>query len=504
MNNNKVAAEAKRRVKHYFNQDEGFHVGVSRDEWGCFDSYNNAYSFVDGHFYTYGRWWIEHYTNDKIQDIIDYWDRNGYGTAGHKEACFAVVDRKRKIAVIKEEQYYSWYVQRAIPDNFTIYFVKHIPCYDICASKNKNILIKEVAKALIINLLHTYEQEYKVINSNNKYCNDRHYGREDYFNKIKNLADKYKRIPRTRKLWEKGKDTIYIGKYKVALPGIDDVLNDNLFTDEQKVHIEKCKFYTDYCYANNLTSYGWKDVDKNWNTDVNGQLWQKVEIGKYFDVKSKIEKRFAECKVTAARNRKEAIDKALDEIHIDNPLDAWRKHTLNKSIQVDGHRVTFEDVRLIDNKITWFKNTTWVNSHLFDNTQLKLNNTKTMVVTSRSATVKLDDAIKLFNTLYLRYMVNSEEYVDFTNKNIYLGYYQLRHIAFKEKYADDTKVPLGYKEWQIQIGCHTLWLDDIKEFVRYYNLEDKVAFPANVGSQACIDMHIVHVCDRTDTNNINE
>lgn len=503
MNNDKVAAEAKRNVKHYFNQEEGLHVGISRDEWGCFNSYYHPYSFVDGHFFSYGKWWIKYHDNSKIQDIIDYWDKNGFGTTGHKEACFAVVDRKHKIAVIKEAQFYSWQIQRAIPDNFTIYFVKDIPCYDICASKNKKILMKEVMKTLIINLLYTYAQEYKVINSNNKYCTGRNYGRVDYFNKIMDLAAKYKWIPRTRKLWEKGKDTIYVGKYKVALPSVGDILNDNLFTNEQKVHIEKCRFYTDYCYDNNLNSYNWKDVDKNWNTDVDGQPWQKVEVAKYFDAKDKIEKRFAECLIKATRNKKQAINEALARLNVENPIDAWRKHTLNNHIFTNGGRVYYDDVKLIKNQIVWYKTSTWVNLNTFDNTQLKLNNTKTIVVTSRGATVRLDDAIKLFNTLYLRYMVNSKDYVDFTNKNVHLGYYQLRHIIFKEKYTD-TKVPLGYKEWQIQIGCHTLWLDDIKEFVRYYNLEDKVAFPANISSECCIDMHIVHCCDGTDTGTFNK
>lgn len=59
---------------------------------------------------------------------------------------------------------------------------------------------------------------------------------------------------------------------------------------------------------------------------------------------------------------------------------------------------------------------------------------------------------------------------DFGKVNV--GIYNLRFIIYKDK-VTDSGINLGRKEWCIQIGCHSLWLDDVEDFIRYYHLEDK-------------------------------
>ena len=68
--NSKVGAEP--RIKRKFNRSEGFHVGVHRDEWGLFDSRSNPYCFVNGYFFTYGKWFIRNHTT--LEDIKKSWD----------------------------------------------------------------------------------------------------------------------------------------------------------------------------------------------------------------------------------------------------------------------------------------------------------------------------------------------------------------------------------------------------------------------------------------------
>ena len=61
--------------------------------------------------------------------------------------------------------------------------------------------------------------------------------------------------------------------------------------------------------------------------------------------------------------------------------------------------------------------------------------------------------------------------------NIKVGIYNLRFIQYKEKTTANKT--LDYKEWLIQIGCHSLWLDDINNFIQYYHLEKEFGLNLN-------------------------
>ena len=43
------------------------------------------------------------------------------------------------------------------------------------------------------------------------------------------------------------------------------------------------------------------------------------------------------------------------------------------------------------------------------------------------------------------------------------------------------------------IGCHILWFDDIKDFARYYNLQDKLSFPLDRTTEECMENHLIHL-----------
>lgn len=51
----------------------------------------------------------------------------------------------------------------------------------------------------------------------------------------------------------------------------------------------------------------------------------------------------------------------------------------------------------------------------------------------------------------------------------------------------------GYKEWKFIIGCHILWFDDIKDFARYYNLQDRLSFPLDRTTAECMENHLIHL-----------
>ena len=38
-----------------------------------------------------------------------------------------------------------------------------------------------------------------------------------------------------------------------------------------------------------------------------------------------------------------------------------------------------------------------------------------------------------------------------------------------------------------------LWFDDIKAFARYYNLQDRLAFPLDRTTAECMENHLIHL-----------
>ena len=114
-------------------------------------------------------------------------------------------------------------------------------------------------KYLIKKYLETFGHEYKVLNSISKQIPEHSFiaaKRNEYFVEIKSLIEKHKFIPRCKPLSDK---EFWINDYKVKFPSINDILNDSLFTDEEKLKIKKCRFYTKFCLHKGIS---WKELDK--------------------------------------------------------------------------------------------------------------------------------------------------------------------------------------------------------------------------------------------------
>lgn len=99
MTKSKVGAEPKKqRIRHAVTKSEGIHEGIHRDEYGYYDSSYHCYCFAYGYFFHRGISLAVKLTPYYIKNT---WDREGW-CDGLKGACMARIDRKRKIAVIKE------------------------------------------------------------------------------------------------------------------------------------------------------------------------------------------------------------------------------------------------------------------------------------------------------------------------------------------------------------------------------------------------------------------
>ena len=457
--NSKVGAEPK--IKRKFNKSEGFHVGVHRDEWGLFDSKRNPYYFVNGYFFTYGKWFVRNHTT--LEDIKNSW--NDYSYCGRVyNGCFGIIDRKRKIAVINNNVRYSYALQVAIPDDYETLYVNEIKEFDI--TKNLHGLYTEHCKYLIDEFINYNADYYNVLNNNkakvihaSSYCESKI---RNIKRRLEEISAKHN-ISRTRDLFN-GKEHFlnisrgWTNKYiKVKHPTISQIINDTVFTDEQKAYIEKCELYSEY------RKYGivWKDIVTKTKEEIKDKV---AEEEKAFKV------RWDKALKIGEENKR----KAIEEYNCEQTLENFRKGN------VLGTYITFKSPRRGDKfKIYWYDEI--IRTRVFKNIQLKLNTTNNIITTSANATVNLSQAINLFNVLYDKYFshydyTNTDDYfIDFTKTNIKINYYNLRHICFTEKKTDNGE-RLGYMEWRIQIGCHTLWLDDIKEFCRYYHLEDRVHF----------------------------
>lgn len=474
MAKSKVGAEPKKRIKHIFCQREGIHEGIHRDEPGWFESNRHPYCFGYGYFFHRGSSLAEQLTPEYIKEHLD--EAGWYGSL--KNHCMAIIDRKRKIAVIKVDTEYAWNIEIGIPSGYSVYKTDEaIPIYDITETKNKKVLINTYIKYIIKQYIETFYDEYKVLNSISKYIPDASYttsNRYKYFNLLKYLSDKYRFVPKVKRLSNKD---IYIGNIKIPFPSIKDILNDNLFTDEQKLHIKKCKFYTKYCLHKGIN---WKQLNKNWSDEYVEEV--KAKDKAYYEAFIKRAEKF---KIIAKNNYEEALAK------LDNNINNWRNRGKIQNVKYTDYYIDENNRRITS--------ISCVLINKFSNTQLRLKPDKpNWVETSRGAIVLLETAIRVFNQLYTNYILSGKTKFEFKNNEFKIGSFIVTECAYIDKITDNIasfNIPntLGYKEWYFKIGCHTLWFDDIKDFARYYNLQDKLSFPLDKTTAECMENNLIHV-----------
>ena len=474
MTKNKVGAEPKGKVKHSFTKDAGIHEGIHRDEPGWYDGKLHCYCFGYGYFFHRGKSLGTKLTPDYIKEN---WDKEGW-CGGLKGACMAVINRERRIAVIKEGTDYSCSIETGLPVGYTIYKTdEDIPLYDITEPKNKKVLINMHMTYLIKKYLETFYHEYKVLNSVSKqipYYYD--VNRDQYFTEIKVFADKYKFISKCKPLYAK---PYWVNNYKVDFPTIKIILEDKLFTDEEKLKIEKCKFYTKFCLYKGIS---WKELDKNWSDDYIEEV--KIKDKDKAEAFDKLAKRYAD---KSKANYKEALAKA------NSSVDDWRKPNYNARITYMRYYANYSN-RTIE------PITSSINKVAFSNTQLRLKPGKpNWVETSRGAIVPLETAINVFNQLYTDYILSGKTIFKFKRDEFKIGSFCVSSISYEDKFVDiikcgqDEPEKSGYKEWKFIIGCHILWFDDIKDFARYYNLQDRLSFPLNRTTEECMKNHLIHL-----------
>lgn len=488
----------KGRIRHCYPRSEVYHRWIHSPEY----VYAANGSLVSGK-YNYLR------CQDigklvKDEDIKEAWNY-------HKHSVIAVIDRdKNRICI--SVKYTKWYVEllNALPDYYEIFWCSgEIPTPNILSftPEDKEILCKEHLKYVIerytedvLRLFYNTLNGRLILHSNidNLYTEPTYRGfKYPSYDGIKLFVKKY----RVRLYpWFKESlnfnfklQTYYLSSWDsitVKLPSVKKVLNDTVFTKSQKEYFRKRYFYTKYCYGRGIP---FKDVEYYWNTEVSSQemcayfnkhniywfdtykdetciTWNDYIIRSYKIEEKHRTKHIQENIAKSNQNRKEAEEKASAITSQEDVILAWRNGSRIRECKIDYRE--FVPPHRRGRYGSWRNSYVYVSNLTFKNIQLKLVGQN--VVTSRNASVPLSSAIAtfhLFDSCCRTYDATGKDRFTFSDK-FKVGIYNLRDIQYIEKFADSGE-KLGYKSWLIRIGCHNLWIDDIMNFIRYYNLEDQ-------------------------------
>ncbi len=470
MNKTKVVGDKpKKRIAHVFTKYAGIHEGIYRDEPGWFNSSYKSYCFGYGYFFRGDEYIGKRLSPEYINENWNKLDWKG----GLKQRCIAYIDRKRKIAVIYRNSEYYYSIKSSLPHGYKIYaLTEHISMPDITSAINKRHLLKAYTRTLIKDYLDTFYYDYRITKTDCKckICyNDNSWHVVNRENLRIEILDLYRNNKNYIPLNKPLDDFYYVRNIKVDFPSIKTISDNTLFDDNEKHLIEKAIFYTKYCYKKDVA---WKEVDKHFDEDK----WKDeiIEFEKSANIRFE-----NKCKELEQRNRNKFIEnyKYVDE---------WRRgitSNLNKVATV----VKNSSNRTVKNVYYPYIR------YMFPTTQLRIKSNKpNWIETSRNAIVYLYDAIRIFNQLYTDYIINGTLNITFNNK-YYINKFQITSLSYCEKYDDIFKQSLGVYDYKIVIGCHTLWFEDIKNFARYYNLQNLLVFPLDKDIDTCIKEKLIYL-----------
>lgn len=488
----------KGRIRHCYPRSEVYHRWIHSSEY----VYAANGSLISGK-YNYLR------CKDigklvKDEDVKEMWNY-------HKHSVIAVIDRDKKRICISVK-YNKWYVEllNALPDNYEIFWCSgEIPTPTILSftPEDKEILCKEHLKYVIEQYTeYVLRPFYNILNGKpilhtdiNNLHTEPTYRRFKYptYDNIKLFVKKYKIKSYSwfkESLNSKFKFNTYYpynwSSITIAIPSIKKILNDTVFTKSQKLYFRQKYFYTKYCYGRGIP---FKDVERFWNVEVLSQemydyfnkhniywldtyrdesciTWNDYIIRSYQIEENHRNKYIKDNIAISNDNRKEAEAKAKSQITQELLLKSWRKGE-----RINQGKIYFREFctpRRKNQRGFWKDSYICCSDIGFKNTQLKL--VEENVFTSRNASVPLSSAIAtfhLFDSCCHTYDTTGKDIFTFSDK-FKVGIYNLRDIQYIEKFTDSGE-KLGYKSWLIRIGCHNLWIDDIMNFIQYYNLEDQ-------------------------------
>lgn len=492
------------RIRHCYPRREVYHRWIHSPEY----VYSDHNCLVSGKFNYLRCQNIGKFVKD--EDIKEIWNY-------HKKFIIAVIDRENKKICISTK-YDKLYMElvNSLPDDYEIFWcLDAIPCFDILTVEKREILCKEhLRTATSIYTEHILTPFYNVLegkkvlhrdinNLPSYYCYCGKKLNEEY---IYNFVKKYK-----VKKYSWYKETLN-PKFKlhnyypdswsvltIELPSVKKILTGTVFTKHQKELFEKRYFYTKYCFGKGIK---FKDVECYWNVpcepstakaffdkrhcywlddyDNGCKTWNDFVI-RFNQVDKKRYEVYIEEQVKKSNeNFLEAQRQAALMLNGSRPVDLWRE---NNTRQLSTKGVKY---RKFVRPTSRNKYGHWIYAYIyagdnitFENIQLRLTKDRKYIETSRNASVPYDSAKELWHKFII--WINSNNvgknpWFTFGDKNIKVGIYNLRFIRYRMKCTDNGKILYDENgkstlDWLIQIGCHSIWLTDVLDFINYYKLE---------------------------------
>lgn len=485
-------AEVKKkgRIRHCYPRKEVYHRWIHSPElvYSAGDSYK---CFGIGDYFCTGT--VDNkYTLEKFHDF-EY---------NNLQQCIAIINRdKKEIIIYTGYSYHPYDLFRAVPDDYTIFYTDDkISSLDIL--NNREELYKLHAKHLVSKFIGNYSQFYQVLDNKVKTL---HYNIDNFLeddkegygnNKIgPNYYIGKHEIIRFAKKYKLGKYKWYnesLGNTKVwqgwgncteiKYPSLRKIINNKIFTEKELTYLRQRYFYTQYCYGEGIP---FADVEKYWHQAFTGNeirtYLKRKHINDNWNFLEEVDtwNNWIIRIINAGREysrkyEQECHDKAYENyIKAQEELDKLKHNSWNVNDWREGKRLPKASVDYRDYcKGEWFIRTLSLNNqYKFPNVQFKLVDNK--ILTSRNVTIKYEEGVRLFK-IFLGIIRDRDKYTkfNFDNQNIKINIYNLKFIEYKSKCADiGFNKGLGYYTWLVQVGCHNIWLDDMLDFIHYYNKE---------------------------------
>ena len=494
----------KGRIRHCYPRKEVYHRWIHDSEY----VYSNQAYSVSGK----GNY-LQVFNIGKDKDIHYIEENWSY----HRDRMIAVIDRNEKKIVISRKYPNNWYeLYRAVPDDYEIFWcLDTIPCFDILTVEKREILCKEhlrtaisIYTETILTPFYNVLEGKKVLHNNiNNLSNDYCYCYKQFTKEAINKFVKKYRVKKYSWYKETLNPNFKLHNYypdswsvlKIELPSVKKIITETVFTKHQKELFEKRYFYTKYCFGKGIS---FKDVERYWNVpcepstakaffdkrhcywlddyDNGCKTWNDFVI-RFNQVDKKRYEVYVEEQVKKSNeNFLEAQRQAALMLNGSRPVDLWRE---NNTRQLSTKGVKYRKfVRPFSrNKYGyWIDNYVYAGNNIkFENIQLRLIKDKKLIETSKYASVPYDSAKELWHKFII--WINSNRvatnpFFNFDDKNIKVGLYNLRFIRYCTKRTDNGKTIYNENgkptlDWLIQIGCHSIWLTDVLDFINYYKLE---------------------------------
>ena len=440
----------------------------------------------------------------RLKDISDVTDPYRYHI-GRGDYCIAVIDREKKRICISDRHYHTYYLKQAVPDDWEVTYVNgSVKAFYLLGKSNNYAFCKAVCEWIVDKVVSDYSDEYAVLYKYKQTINKDicvpNIGNE-HKETIKLLLDKYN----LAEFWfykEDITDNVFVDYYQgwrkkffslTKVPTIEEIYENRIFSNDEKLYIIQRKFYTDFCRGFGIS---FSDVVKHWEDKDGMSVLMPVLANKYEHLKPN----WKEAIIANARQQdacgenfvirsnaesKENKDKAIFDYITKNYgsndlLTAWRENEVKVPFNVTYKRYQVSNHTTKGRYITgrWIDRTERIFSLPFKYVQLKYDADKEIITTSKGAKVRLNDAVMLWK-LYKRTLESNKINIqppttDFiaihlANKNIKCGIYNVTGIYHNLKKDDGDNCPRY--AWNVVVGCHTIWIDDFINFIKYYKLQ---------------------------------